>query len=92
GAKLAREAAGPDRLVLGAIGPCGRAMAPIGQVTEAQIRESVEAQARALAEGGVDGFILETYIDLCELRIAVEAVRSVSDLPIIASKAYIEDG
>ncbi len=92
GARLAREAAGPDRLVLGAIGPCGRALAPIGTVTEDEIRESVTEQAKALAEGGVDGFILETYIDMCEMKIAVEAVRSVSKLPIIVSKAYIEDG
>lgn len=92
GARLARDAAGPDRLVLGAIGPCGRALEPIGHVTEAQLIQAVREQAAALAEGGVDGFILETYIDMCELRLAVEAVRSVSELPIIVSKAYIEDG
>ncbi len=92
GARLAREAAGPDRLVLGAIGPCGRAMEPIGTITGAQLSEAVRAQAKALADGGVDGFILETYIDMCELKTAVEAVREVSDLPIIVSKAYIEDG
>ncbi|MFX8903139.1 homocysteine S-methyltransferase family protein, partial [Acinetobacter baumannii] len=28
GAKLAREVAGTERLVLGAIGPCGRALEP----------------------------------------------------------------
>lgn len=92
GARLAREAAGPDRLALGSIGPCGRALEPIGTITEEQIRQSVKEQASALAEGGVDGFILETYIDLHELKVAVEAVRSVCDLPIMACKAYIEDG
>lgn len=92
GARLAREAAGPDRLVLGAIGPSGKPMAPIGTTTEAEWHAAVVEQATALAEGGVDGFILETFIDMEELRIAVEAVRSVSDLPIIVSKAYIEDG
>ncbi|HTQ08787.1 MAG TPA: bifunctional homocysteine S-methyltransferase/methylenetetrahydrofolate reductase [Fimbriimonadaceae bacterium] len=92
GAQLAREAAGPDRLVLGSIGPMGKPMEPIGPITEAMVRESVQEQALALAEGGVDGFILETYIDMCELQAAVEAVHTVSDLPIIVSKAYIEDG
>ncbi|HRF60316.1 MAG TPA: bifunctional homocysteine S-methyltransferase/methylenetetrahydrofolate reductase [Fimbriimonadaceae bacterium] len=92
GARLAREAAGPDRLVLGAIGPSGKPMAPIGTTTEEEWRAAVVEQARALAEGGVDGFLLETFIDMEELRIAVEAVRAVSDLPIIVSKAYIEDG
>jgi methionine synthase / methylenetetrahydrofolate reductase(NADPH) len=92
GARLAREAAGPDKLVLGAIGPAGKPMEPIGSITAEQISEAVREQAEALAEGGVDGFILETYIDVDELCVAVDAVREVSQLPIIVSKAYIEDG
>lgn len=92
GAQLAREAAGPDRLVLGSIGPTGKPMEPIGPITEAMVRESVREQGLALAEGGVDGFILETFIDICELEVAVEALHEVTELPIIVSKAYIEDG
>jgi homocysteine S-methyltransferase len=92
GARLAREAAGDNGLVLGAIGPCGKPMEPIGHITEALVRESVREQALALQEGGVDGYLLETFTDMCELAAAVEAVREVSELPIIVSKAYIEDG
>jgi homocysteine S-methyltransferase len=92
GARLAREAAGPDRLVLGAIGPMGKPMEPIGHITSEEVREAVREQARALEEGGVDGFMLETFLDIGELREAIAAVREVSQLPIIASKAYIEDG
>lgn len=91
GARLAREAAG-DRIVLGAMGPSGKPMAPIGAVSEEELFDAMREQAAALAEGGVDGFILETFIDMDELKVAVSAVRSVSDLPIIVSKAYIEDG
>ena len=92
GARLAREAAGTERLVLGAIGPAGRPIEPIGSITEEMVKCAVQAQAEALQEGGVDGFILETFTDMCELRFAVEGVRQVSDLPIIVSKAFIEDG
>ena len=92
GAKLAREAAGKERLVVGAIGPAGKPMQPIGSLTEQQVAESVREQALALAEGGVDGFILETYTDMVELRAAVDAIRAAVDLPIMVSKAYIEDG
>jgi methionine synthase / methylenetetrahydrofolate reductase(NADPH) len=92
GARLAREAAGETGIVLGAIGPVGKPIEPIGSITEEQVAEAVREQAKALEEGGVDGFILETYIDMCELKVAVDAVHSVSDLPIIVSKAYIEDG
>ncbi|HEY3781613.1 MAG TPA: bifunctional homocysteine S-methyltransferase/methylenetetrahydrofolate reductase [Fimbriimonadaceae bacterium] len=92
GARLARKAAGDERLVLGAIGPIGKPMAPIGHVTEAEVKEAVRQQAEALLEGGVDGFILETFIDINELKAAVGAIKELSNLPIIASKAFIEDG
>lgn len=92
GAQLAKAAAGETGLVLGAIGPAGKPMEPIGAITEAQVAEAVSEQARALQEGGVDGFMLESYTDMGELRVAVQAVKSVSDLPILVSKAYIEDG
>jgi homocysteine S-methyltransferase len=91
GAALARQAAGQERMVLGAIGPVGKPMAPIGHLTVEEVTEAVREQAQALAEGGVDGFILETYIDLNELKVAIDAIRSVCDLPIVASKAFIED-
>jgi len=92
GAQIAREAAGPDRMVMGAIGPAGKPMEPIGHVTREEVWNSVSEQARALVAGGVDGFVVETFVDLEELRVAIQAIRSVTDLPIIALKAFIEDG
>lgn len=92
GARLAREAAGPDRIVLGALGPAGKPIEPIGHITRQEVVESAREQAEALVRGGVDGFFLETFIDVEEISAAVEGIRQVSDLPILASKAYIEDG
>lgn len=92
GAALAKQASGNKAFVLGAIGPVGKPMAPIGHITEDEVRSSVREQAEALIEGGVDGFILETYIDMQELIVAIEALQKITELPIIASKAYIEDG
>ena len=92
GAALARQAAGLERIVLGSIGPVGKPIVPIGHITEEEVFAAIKEQAEALAEGGVDGFILETFIDTNELRIAVAAVRSVGDFPIVVTKAYIEDG
>ncbi|HWN89926.1 MAG TPA: bifunctional homocysteine S-methyltransferase/methylenetetrahydrofolate reductase, partial [Verrucomicrobiae bacterium] len=40
---------------------------------------------------GVDAFVVETFSDLQELRLAVEAVRAITDLPIIASVAFTQD-
>lgn len=92
GAQIARQAAGPDRLVVGAIGPLGKPIEPIGNLPASLAAECVREQAEALAEGGVDAILLESYVNLHELKIAVEAIRRVCDLPILASKTFIEDG
>lgn len=92
GARLAKEAAPEGKFVLGAVGPVGKPIEPIGAITKQEVFDAIKEQAEALQEGGVDGFLLETFIDMDEMRIAVEAIRSVSELPIMVSKAYIEDG
>ncbi len=91
GARLARESA-PHAFILGAIGPCGKPLAPLGAIDLNEAQEEFRIQAEALAEGGVDAIILETFSDLKELELAVKVVRSVCDLPLIASKSFIEDG
>src|SRR5207237_3581716 len=45
-----------------------------------------------LADGGVDLFILETFRDLNEIGAAIDAVRMVSQLPIVAQMTTEEDG
>lgn len=87
-AKLAREAAGDDKYVIGDIGPCGDFLEPLGMVKEADLKAAFAQQAQALLDGGVDGFIIETMTALEEIKVAVEAVQSVSDLPIFVSLAY----
>ena len=49
-------------------------------------------EASALADGGVDLFMLETFRDLAELNAAIRAVRSVSGLPIVAQITTEADG
>lgn len=84
GVQLAREAAGDRAWVAGAMGPLGIRIEPLGHISHQEARDVFVQQATALAEGGVDLFVLETFQHLPELRAAVEAVRSVSDRPIVA--------
>ncbi len=91
-ARIAKEAAGTQAAVVGAIGPLGVRLEPFGELSLADARAAFGRQARGLVEGGVDGFILETFADLNEIRAALEAVRGVSDLPIIAQMTVGEDG
>lgn len=88
GAKVARDAAGKDRYILGDIGPTGDFLEPLGTLKGPQLKSIFAQQAKALADGGVDGFIIETMSAIDEMTVAVEAVKSVSDLPVLASFAY----
>jgi homocysteine S-methyltransferase len=95
GARLARdvrETMGRDVLVLGSIGPLGKYLLPLGTVGEAEALAAFREQAEALLEGGVDGFVAETFSDLRELRLAVTAIRGVSaDLPVVAQMAFNDE-
>lgn len=90
-ARDARESAGRDVFVLGSMGPLGKYLAPLGTVTAEEARAAFREQAEALLEGGVDAFIVETFSDLAEIALAVEAIRSITDLPIVAQMAFTED-
>jgi len=95
GAKLAREAReieGKDALVAGAIGPLGRALAPLGSITPTEAREMFTEQAVGLLEGGVDLFIIETMSDQTEIAEAIAAIRSICHLPIIAQMTFTDEG
>jgi homocysteine S-methyltransferase len=90
-AREAREAASREVLIAGSIGPLGlgvQARHPEPQ----EILEIFREQAQALEERGVDLFILETFTYIEEILLAVDAIRSFSGLPIIASLTYSEDG
>ena len=91
-AEVARSAAGDRAAVVGAIGPLGIRIEPFGETSIEEARADFARQARGLLEGGVDGFILETFSDVEELRAALKAVRSLSDLPVIAQMTIGTDG
>jgi len=92
GARIARHATDDRAYVGGAIGPLGIRIEPWGKTGVDEAREYFREQAQALLEGGVDLFILETFRDLNEIGAAIDAVRSLSDLPIVAQMTTEEDG
>lgn len=89
GAEIARQAAGKEKYVLGDIGPSGDFLEPLGSLKAEELKAAFSQQARALLDGGVDGFIIETMTALDEITIAIEAVKSVGEgLPVFASMAF----
>ena len=91
-ARIAREAAGDEAYVAGAIGPLGLRIEPYGPTSFDEARDLFKAQAAALLTGGVDLFLLETFSDISEIEQAIRAVRELSDLPIIAQMTIMTDG
>ena len=91
-AELARRAAGDRASVVGAIGPLGLRIEPFGPTSAEEARRYFRIQVNGLLEGGVDGFIIETFSDLDELHAALQAVREACDLPVVAQMTIGTDG
>lgn len=88
-AGIARRAAEGGQYVLGDIGTTGKLLAPVGPLAEKDARAAYLEQAAALAEGGVDGFIVETMISLPEALVALAACRETAPaLPVLVSMTF----
>jgi methionine synthase I (cobalamin-dependent) len=84
-ARQARETVGRDVFIGGSIGP-------LGEPASARIRHELFAEQATVLEGrGADLFMVETFYDLEELVDAVEGIREVSSLPIVALLTF-DDG
>ncbi|HEX6051897.1 MAG TPA: bifunctional homocysteine S-methyltransferase/methylenetetrahydrofolate reductase [Gemmatimonadaceae bacterium] len=92
-ARLAREVAGDDHLVAGAVGPLGVRIEPYGPTSVDEAFEAFREQMAALKEGDVDVFLLETFGDLAEIAQGVRAARAVdAGTPVIAQMTIGVDG
>ena len=87
----AREAGAP--FVAGDVGSLGLTLEPAGDLGFSAAVALFTEQIRAQLEAGVDLLILETFLDLAELRAAVVAANEVrGDVPLIASMTFGPDG
>ncbi len=86
GARLSREAAEGRAQVYASMGPSRRRLAA-GELRVTDLQAAFEQQAFALAEGGAQGLVLETFTDLDELLVALQCARQ-TGLPVIACMAF----
>src|SRR4051795_8669421 len=83
-ARQARDTVARDVFIAGAIGP-------LGEPASSRVRHELFAEQATILEGrGADLFMVETFYDLEELVDAVEGVREVSSLPIVALMTFDE--
>lgn len=92
GARLARQVAGRECFVAGSVGPLrGPGGADATRAGAAKQVEVFAEQIAALAAGGADLVLLETFTDLAMLRAAIRAAKQAApDLPIVAQMAFYE--
>ena len=101
--RVAKEAIAmykPEARVAGSMGPTGRFLQPLGNMSFDSIYESYREQADALIEAGVDFIIIETIIDVQEMRAALlasldarqAAGKTKNQVQIICQFSFSEDG
>jgi 5-methyltetrahydrofolate--homocysteine methyltransferase len=91
GARLARSVCPPGGYVAGSIGPSGHlpdTVPPLGDVSLEELESNFREQARALAEGGVDLFAIETMMVPDEAVTAIRAAKDAADLPVMATMFF----
>jgi 5-methyltetrahydrofolate--homocysteine methyltransferase len=86
-AQIARSRCPEGKFVAGDIGPTGKLIKPYGDAEPDELVQAFARQAKALAEGGVDLFIIETMMDLTEALAAVSGVKE-AGLPVFVSLTY----
>lgn len=91
--KNARSAADGNAKIAGSMGPTGRFIEPLGDISFDEVYNVYFTQASILAEGGVDYLLIETCIDLQEMRAALLACKTAApQIPVICQMSYSEDG
>ena len=90
--KIAKDAAQFQAKVAGSMGPTGKFIAPLGDLEFDDAYKIFFEQAQALSEAGADFIIIETFIDIQEMRAALLAAKDACNLPVICQLSYSEDG
>lgn len=74
------------------IGPLGELLDPYGDITHEEAYNLFAEQARAASDAGADILIIETMADIQEARIAIQACKAESDLPVFATMTFGASG
>jgi len=91
--EIARQVAGDRAYVAASMGPTGRFVEPVGDLSFDAMAELFREQAAALIGAGADLITLETFLDIKETRAAVIAIREISPtIPVIAMLTFDDNG
>lgn len=92
GVKITKEAAkSTGSLVAASLGPTGKMIEPLGDLSFEAAFETFREQCAIFAEAGADLVTVETMSDLQEMKAAIIAALEVN-LPVIATVSFMENG
>ncbi len=74
---LCKEAVGDDVLVGGDMSPTGELLYPMGMMSEDELIAVYEEQVKAFYDFGVDFIVIETMMDMAEVKCALSAVKNI---------------
>lgn len=89
---VSRRAVGDSVLVAGDVTMTGQQLEPLGALTFDELTDAYKEQMTALCEGGVDFIGIETMMSLQETRAAVIAAKEATELPVLVTMSFGEDG
>lgn len=78
--------------VAGNLTMTGQSLKPIGPLDFEELVDVYKEQVRVIAAAGADLFVIETMMSLAETRAAVLAVKETTDLPVIVTMSFDENG
>jgi methionine synthase / methylenetetrahydrofolate reductase(NADPH) len=91
-AREARERVARDFYLAGNVGPVGKRVDWADPSERRAVANAYREQISVLSEAGADLLLFETFSDLVELEVAVQAAKALCDLPLVASMSYGPDG
>ena len=89
--KLAREVCPDDGFVAGSIGPIGKMLEPLGELSPGEAEEAFYQQASVLILGGVDLLCIETMFSLDEALAALRGSKRAGDVPVCSTMTFIRN-
>jgi 5-methyltetrahydrofolate--homocysteine methyltransferase len=88
GVRLAKSACPAGKFVAGDMGPSGKMIQPLGDITLEEMQDNFYVQARVLIDAGVDLIAIETMYSLEEALAAVNGVRTAGDILLLVSLTF----
>jgi 5-methyltetrahydrofolate--homocysteine methyltransferase len=85
---LARKVADGRAFVAASIGPTGKFVEPLGDLSFRELVNIFKEQIKGCVAGGADLIMGETHFDLAEAKAVVVAAREVCDLPVAVSMTF----